>query len=165
MKEEPKNQESERWREYHRESCSLNAEISVGENMGGEKVRQKMLARLECNCGLDSFISSLLSQAVKEAYKRGAEDAMNSTAPKDPKLREIWSRLWKGQQFTPPTPSTPQTKRKKRERYGYIKGTADEMFDLVCFANWLAGNTNQNIPVDESREVWERIKKKLATPP
>lgn len=39
----------------------------------------------------------------------------------------------------------------------------DEMFDLVCFYNYNCGNFKGNIPVEESREVFEHIKK-LLTP-
>ena len=35
----------------------------------------------------------------------------------------------------------------------------DEIFDLVCFENYIRGKFNQNIPVDESRIVFKRIKK------
>ena len=37
----------------------------------------------------------------------------------------------------------------------------DEIFDLVCAANYFAGNFNQNMPVDESRKAFKRIKKLL----
>lgn len=33
------------------------------------------------------------------------------------------------------------------------------LFDLVCARNWFAGNLNQNIPVDESRQVFREIKR------
>ena len=39
----------------------------------------------------------------------------------------------------------------------------DQIFDLICSANYFAGNYNQNIPVDESRRAFERIKKLLTT--
>jgi hypothetical protein len=34
----------------------------------------------------------------------------------------------------------------------------DEIFDLICSANYFAGNFNANIPVEESRKAFERIK-------
>ena len=37
----------------------------------------------------------------------------------------------------------------------------DEIFGLVCAANYFAGNFNANMPVDESRKAFERIKKLL----
>ncbi len=37
----------------------------------------------------------------------------------------------------------------------------DEIFDLVCVANYSCGNFNQQIPVDESRKAFKRIKKLL----
>ena len=33
-----------------------------------------------------------------------------------------------------------------------------EIFDLVCAANYFCGNFNQPMPVDQSREAFERIK-------
>ena len=33
-----------------------------------------------------------------------------------------------------------------------------EIFDLICVANYFCGNFNQPIPVDQSREAFERIK-------
>jgi hypothetical protein len=39
----------------------------------------------------------------------------------------------------------------------------DEMFALVCFNNYIAGQFGQKIPVDKSREVFEKIKKLLKT--
>lgn len=39
----------------------------------------------------------------------------------------------------------------------------DEIFDLVCAANYFAGNFNQNIPVDNSRKAFKRIKELLTT--
>ena len=33
-----------------------------------------------------------------------------------------------------------------------------QIFDLVCSANYFAGNFNQNVPVDESRKAFDRIK-------
>ena len=37
-----------------------------------------------------------------------------------------------------------------------------EIFDLVCAANYFCGNFNQPMPVDQSREAFERIKLLLA---
>ena len=37
-----------------------------------------------------------------------------------------------------------------------------EIFDLICVANYFCGNFNQPIPVDQSREAFERIKLLLA---
>ena len=37
----------------------------------------------------------------------------------------------------------------------------DQIFDLVCAANYFAGNFNANIPVDESRKAFKRIKQLL----
>lgn len=34
-----------------------------------------------------------------------------------------------------------------------------EIFDLVCSANYFAGNFNQNVPVEESRRCFDRIVK------
>jgi len=34
----------------------------------------------------------------------------------------------------------------------------DEMFDLVCFNNFVAGQFDGKIPVDKNREVFKRIK-------
>ena len=33
-----------------------------------------------------------------------------------------------------------------------------EIFDLVCASNYFCGNFNQPMPVDNSREAFERIK-------
>ena len=41
----------------------------------------------------------------------------------------------------------------------------DEIFDLVCAQNYFNGQFNNNIEVDENREVFEHIKKLLASPP
>ena len=30
----------------------------------------------------------------------------------------------------------------------------DQMFDLICLNNYLAGQFDRNIPVDESREIF-----------
>lgn len=38
----------------------------------------------------------------------------------------------------------------------------DEIFDLVCFGNFMAGQFNAKIPVDESRRAFARIKKLLS---
>ena len=38
----------------------------------------------------------------------------------------------------------------------------DEMFDLVCAGNYFAGQFNGQIPVEESRKVFEHIKKLLS---
>lgn len=35
----------------------------------------------------------------------------------------------------------------------------DDIFDLVCAAMWFSGNLDQNIPVDDAREVFAHIKK------
>jgi hypothetical protein len=40
-----------------------------------------------------------------------------------------------------------------------------EIFDLVCAANYFAGNFNQNMPVDESRKAFDRIKQLLKERP
>jgi allantoicase len=37
----------------------------------------------------------------------------------------------------------------------------DQIFDLVCSANYFAGQFNNNIPVDDSRKAFERIKELL----
>ena len=34
----------------------------------------------------------------------------------------------------------------------------DSAFDLVCSMNYFAGQFGQNIPVDKSREVWNKLK-------
>lgn len=36
-----------------------------------------------------------------------------------------------------------------------------QIFDLTCAANYFCGNFNQPIPVDQSREAFERIKQLL----
>jgi hypothetical protein len=35
----------------------------------------------------------------------------------------------------------------------------DKLFDLICVANYFAGTFDRRMPVDENREVFERIKK------
>jgi hypothetical protein len=42
-----------------------------------------------------------------------------------------------------------------------IKGLKDpdQIFDLICVANYFAGNFDQKIPVNESREAFEVLKK------
>jgi hypothetical protein len=40
----------------------------------------------------------------------------------------------------------------------------DEMFDLVCAGCYFAGNLDGMMPVDESRKVFEKIKKLLRKP-
>ncbi len=47
--------------------------------------------------------------------------------------------------------------------YDMIKGLRDpdEIFDLICAANYFAGNFNNNMPVDESRKAFKQIKKLL----
>lgn len=40
----------------------------------------------------------------------------------------------------------------------------DQLFDLVCFRNYVCGDMDLNIPVSESRKVFERIKKLLKKP-
>lgn len=40
----------------------------------------------------------------------------------------------------------------------------DLLFDLVCFRNFMAGNMDIQIPVEESRQVFEEIKRLLALP-
>ena len=44
-----------------------------------------------------------------------------------------------------------------------IKGLKDpdQIFDLVCAANYFCGNFNSNMPVDENREAFDVIKKLL----
>lgn len=37
----------------------------------------------------------------------------------------------------------------------------DEIFDLVCLANYMRGQFNGMVPVEESREVFDHIKKLL----
>ena len=37
----------------------------------------------------------------------------------------------------------------------------DQIFDLVCAANYFAGNFNANVPVEESRKAFGVIKKLL----
>jgi hypothetical protein len=37
----------------------------------------------------------------------------------------------------------------------------DEMFGLICSCNYFAGQFGNNIPVEESREIFRRIKKFL----
>lgn len=34
----------------------------------------------------------------------------------------------------------------------------EEIFDLICVANYFCGNFNQPIPVENSREAFKRIK-------
>ena len=46
----------------------------------------------------------------------------------------------------------------KRLKYPYNIKNPDELFDLICFKNWMMGNMNANIPVEESREIFEKIK-------
>jgi len=36
-----------------------------------------------------------------------------------------------------------------------------EIFDLVCAANYLSGNFNNPMPIEESRKAFERIKELL----
>ncbi len=36
-----------------------------------------------------------------------------------------------------------------------------EIFDLICASNYFCGNFNQPMPVDNSREAFERIKQLL----
>lgn len=38
----------------------------------------------------------------------------------------------------------------------------DEMFNLICAANFFAGQFEGHIPTEESREVFEHIKKLLS---
>lgn len=40
----------------------------------------------------------------------------------------------------------------------------DLLFDLVCAQNWFAGNLDQKIPVEKSREVFRGIKELLTAP-
>ena len=53
--------------------------------------------------------------------------------------------------------------KKNKTPYDMIKRLKDpdEIFDLICVANYFAGNFNQNIPIDESRKSFKRIKKLL----
>lgn len=37
----------------------------------------------------------------------------------------------------------------------------DQMFDLICATNYFAGQFDGNIPIDDSRKVFERIKSLL----
>ena len=37
----------------------------------------------------------------------------------------------------------------------------DEIFDLICSANYFCGNFNSPMPVEDSRKAFERIKKLL----
>ena len=37
----------------------------------------------------------------------------------------------------------------------------DRIFDLICASNYFAGQFNSNMPVEESRKSFERIKKLL----
>ncbi len=37
----------------------------------------------------------------------------------------------------------------------------DQMFDLICAHNYFQGQFNGKIPVDDSRKVFEKIKKLL----
>lgn len=37
----------------------------------------------------------------------------------------------------------------------------DQIFDFICFHNYMKGQFDQKIPTDESRKVFERIKKLL----
>ena len=37
----------------------------------------------------------------------------------------------------------------------------DQIFDLICAANYFCGNFNNPIPVDESRKAFKRIKQLL----
>ena len=34
----------------------------------------------------------------------------------------------------------------------------DEIFDIICFENYVRGKFNLNVPVDESRNAFKRIK-------
>ena len=51
--------------------------------------------------------------------------------------------------------------KKNKSPYDMIKGLKDpdEIFDLICVANYFAGNFNQNVPVEESRKAFEHIKR------
>lgn len=42
------------------------------------------------------------------------------------------------------------------------KDKVDRMFDMVCAVNYFAGQYQQNMPVDESRKVFDQIKKILS---
>lgn len=44
-----------------------------------------------------------------------------------------------------------------------FKGVKDPalMFDLICVANYFAGMLEHKMPVDENREIFQRIKKLL----
>jgi hypothetical protein len=50
-------------------------------------------------------------------------------------------------------------KRKIRAKLPYPLNVQDpaQLFDLICFQNWLRGNTDSKIPVDESRKAYEEI--------
>jgi len=37
----------------------------------------------------------------------------------------------------------------------------DMLFDAICLKNYVSGGIGSNIPVDESREMFERIKQLL----
>ncbi len=37
----------------------------------------------------------------------------------------------------------------------------DRIFDLICFHNYIEGKLNRDIPVEDSRKMFERIKKLL----
>ena len=39
---------------------------------------------------------------------------------------------------------------------------ADEAMDLLCYHNYIAGRFDENIPVDENREIFAEIKRLLA---
>lgn len=39
----------------------------------------------------------------------------------------------------------------------------DQIFDLVCSANWFRGSLDGDIPVEESREAFRRIKTLILT--
>lgn len=41
----------------------------------------------------------------------------------------------------------------------------DLLFDLVCYHNFVAGQFDGKIPVQESRQVYEEIKRLLSLPP
>lgn len=47
--------------------------------------------------------------------------------------------------------------------YKEIKGlkNIDEMFDLLIFSAFVRGQFNGMVPVDESREIFEEIKKRI----
>ena len=46
------------------------------------------------------------------------------------------------------------------EPYTGIKD-ANQLIDMLCFRNWVCGNMGLNIPVDESRSVYDGLKKMI----